>query len=283
MNEEGCRKSEIVNALGCLALLVLIGSLSVVSVAAQERKATARAREVKAATSGTAAEATITLNETLFNSFLDALFNNLKAPSFPVSLAKREAESVQPQVVSLQESELTIESELMTSARTSSEAASADAALKAGECASVITLEREMIGVKTAVRFENGRIVAPLAFTGSYNAGLLGCARFQGWADTALNLEFDRARQVLTGRVQVRDIHLKNVPQLANNTVVSLVQDAIDRRVNPIEILQAAQLSARVPIAASSGALRLLAKEVRPEIVQGALHLHITYEFVPTN
>lgn len=260
--------------------VVLIGGLSVLSVAAQERKATtARAREVKVATSGTAAaaEATVTFNEALFNSFLDALFNNLKAPSFPLSLAKLEAESVKPEVVSLRDSPL------MTSAHNSTKALNIYAALKSGECASVVTLEREMSGVRTAVHFETGRIVAPLAFTGSYNAGLLGCARFQGWADTALNLEFDRARQVLIARVRVRDIHLKNVPQLANNTVVNLVQDAIDRRVNPIEILQAAQLSARVPIAASGGALRLLAKEVRPEIVQGALHLHITYEFVPTN
>lgn len=249
------------------------------NVVGQERKAPARAREVKATANATpAAEATITFNEAMFNSFLNALFNNLKAPSFPLSLAKREAESVKPEVVSLRDSPL------ITGAHGSMEAMSGNVALKAtSECASAVTLEREMSNVKTAVHFESGRIVAPLAFTGAYNAGLLGCARFQGWADTALNLEFDRARQVLIARVKVRDIHLKNVPQLANNTVVTLVQDAIDRRVNPIEILQAAQLSARVPIAASGGALRLLAKEVRPEIVQGALHLHITYEFVPTN
>ena len=269
-------------AAPCLvALTVLIGSLNVVSVVAQERRATTtRAREVKAATSAMpAAEATITLNEALFNSFLDALFKNLKAPSFPLSLARREAEKgLKPEVGSLRDSSL------MTKTRDSSAtAASADDALNAHECASVVVLEREMDNVKTAVHFESGRIVAPLAFTGSYNAGLLGCVRFQGWADTALNLEFARARQVLIARVQVRDMHLKGVPQMANNVVVGLVQDAIDRRLNPIENLQAAQLSARVPIAASGGALRLLAKEVRPEIVQGALHLHIIYEFVPMN
>jgi hypothetical protein len=151
------------------------------------------------------------------------------------------------------------------------------------QCASVIVLEREVGGVRTAVRFENGRITAPLAFSGSYAVALLGCIRFQGWAETTIRLDFDRARQVLSARVDVQDIHLSGVPSLANGVIVSLVQNSIDRRINPVEILQAAQLSARIPIAAAGGALRLLAKEVRPEIIPGSLRLHIIYEFAPAD
>ena len=137
-----------------------------------------------------------------------------------------------------------------------------------------------MGGVKTAVRFENGRITAPLAFTGTYNTGLLGCLRFQGWADTVINLEFNRERQTLNAHVDVNDIHLNGIPQLANGMVVQMVQNAIDQRINPIEILQANQLTTRLPISASGGALRLRAKDLRPEIIPGAIRLHIIYEFV---
>jgi hypothetical protein len=137
-----------------------------------------------------------------------------------------------------------------------------------------------MMGVKTAVRFENGRIVAPLAFSGSYHTGLLGCLKFEGWADTVMKLEFDPSKQVLMANVTVEDVHLNKIPTLANNTLVGLVQSAIDSRINPIELLKTSQLSARVPVAASGGALQLRAREVRPEIVPGTLRLHIIYEFL---
>jgi hypothetical protein len=39
-------------------------------------------------------------------------------------------------------------------------------------------------------------------------------------------------------------------------------------------------LTTRLPISASGGALNLKAKELRPEVVPGAIRLHIIYEFV---
>lgn len=204
-----------------------------------------------------AAEATVILNELFLNALLDAMFTNLRAPSFPLALAKAEPPGNQ----------------LPSQTR-------ALAPSKTNGCASQIVLQREMNGVKTAVRFENGRIVAPLAFTGTYDTGLLGCLQFQGWADTSINLEFDRARQTLRARVEVVDIQLNGVPSLANGIVVNLVQNSIDQRINPVEILQANQLTARVPISAAGGALRLRARELRPEVLPGSLRLHIIYEFV---
>ena len=227
---------------------------------AQSQEA-ARAREVR---TSQAAEVTITLNEQFFNSLLDVIFTRLKAPSFPLSITKAEPEK----------NRQSPGDEKMRVARLS------HAGLKPGACASVVTLEREMNGVKTAVRFENGRVVAPLAFSGSYSVALIGCINFQGWADTILKLDFDRERQVLSARVTVADIHLSNIPSLASGVVVGLVQSSIDRRINPVEILQAAQISPRVSIAVSGGALRLRATEIRPEVVPGALSLHIFYEFL---
>jgi hypothetical protein len=237
------------------------GNVLSVAAFAQAQKAT-RAREVKASP---AAEVTVTLNEQFFNSLLDVIFTRLKAPSFPLSLTR-----VGPEKNDL--SLLTREAPAFNLSH---------ASLKPDTCESVVTLEREMNGVKTAVRFENGKVVAPLAFKGSYSVALIGCINFQGWADTVINLNFDRERQVLSARVTVLNIELSNIPSLASGVIIKLVQDSIDRRINPIEILQAAQISTRIPITGSGGALRMRATEIRPEVVPGALSLHIFYEFAP--
>ncbi len=186
----------------------------------------------------------MTLTEQFFNAFLEAIYRNLKPPSASLAITASDKEN-------------------------SSE-----------KCPDVIVLERENNGVRTAVKFEQGTIVAPLAFSGSYNSTLMGCLKFSGWADTRFNLDFDKARQTLTARIEVLDVHLNDVPSLANASLAKIVQAAIDKKINPIEILHLDQLSARVPVAASGGALRLRAKEVKPEIVPGMLHLHVTYEFL---
>jgi hypothetical protein len=194
--------------------------------------------------------ATITLDEQFFNAFLEALYTNLKAPSVPLAITAADKERANRQ--------------------------SGDKA-----CLGELVLERENNGVKTAVRFEQGKVVAPLAFSGSYDAPLVGCLQLSGWADTRLNLEFDKTRQALIARAQVLEIHLNNVPSVTSGPLVKVVQSAIDRRINPIEVLRLDQVSLRLPIAASGGALKLRAREVNPEIVPGVLHLHIKYEFVP--
>lgn len=222
---------------------------------AQAREAS-RARRADEAP---AAEVTVVLSEQFFNSFLDEVFKDLKPPSYKIAASGPREDTRGADAASV------------VSAHASSTGQ--------GECASVVVLEREMEGVRTSVHFENGRIVAPLAFSGSYVSTLLGCLKFQGWADTVMKLEFDRARQVLNARVTVNDIHLSNAPKLASSLLVGLVQKAIDLRINPVEILQSAQLSARVPVAAAGGAIRLRAREVRPEILDGTLQLHIIYEF----
>jgi hypothetical protein len=149
-----------------------------------------------------------------------------------------------------------------------------------GKCESRVQLLPEASGVRTAVRFVEGRITAPVAFRGSYDAPLVGCLNFQGWADTSFGLEFDRARQTLNARVTVRDLKLKNIPKsLVGGGLTGLVQDALDGRVNPVEILRAEQLGARVPVTRGDE-LRLRARDVRHEIVGRELRLHIVYELV---
>jgi len=195
-----------------------------------------------------APEVTLTVNEEFLNAFLDSMLTNLKAPSAPLVITPSDKERT---------------------------------AAQSYGCPSAITLQKEESGVRTAVKLEQGKITAPLAFSGSYNSTLLGCIQFRGWARTTWVLEFDRARQSLLARVQVQDIQLSNVPALAGGSLVKIVQNAIDQRINPLELIKLDQLSARVPIAPAEGALRLRAKDARPEILPGNLQIHVTYEVVP--
>ena len=78
----------------------------------------------------------------------------------------------------------------------------------------------------------------------------------------------------------MRDIHLNDVPALANGPLLNMVQTAIDRRYNPVDLFTLEQLSTTVNIQPAKGALRLRAKEIRPEITPAGLMLHIIYEFV---
>lgn len=198
-------------------------------------------RARRAADSSAPAEATITVNEQFLNAFLTAIFDNLNEPSMPLTMGGAQSTL---------------------------------------QCASEIRLKREANGVRTAVRFEEGRIVGPLAFAGAYNASLMGCVDFSGWADSEVVLSYDSARRALVARFQLRDIHLNNTPTVLNGPLLGMVQGTIDRRYNPLELFTLEKLSTRVEIQPAGGALQLRAKEIRPEITSSALTLHIIYEFV---
>jgi hypothetical protein len=188
-----------------------------------------------------AAEATVMVNEQFLNSFLTAIFDNLQEPAMPLTVG---------------------------------------GTAQSAQCASEIRLKREVGGVRTAVHFENGRIVGPLAFSGAYYSSLLGCFEFSGWADSEVNLEFNSERRALAARFRLRDIHLNDVPALANGALVNMVQTAIDRRYNPVDLITLEQLSTRVNIQPAKGALQLRAKDMRVEVTPAGLTLHINYEFI---
>ena len=191
-----------------------------------------------------AAEAMVTVNEQFLNSFLTAIFDNLQEPSMPLTIGGPSTQG------------------------------------PSAQCASEIRLKREVEGVRTAVHFDNGRILGPLAFAGAYSSSYLGCIEFSGWADAEVNLEFNSERRALVARFHLRDIHLINVPAIANGPLLNMVQTAIDRRYNPVDLFTLEQLSTRVNIQPAKGALQLRAREIRPEITPSGLTLHIMYEFV---
>jgi len=198
------------------------------------------ATRVRRASNSPTAEATITINEQFLNSFLTAVFDNLNEPSMPLTIGGAKSTT---------------------------------------DCASEIKLKREASGVRTAVHFENGRIIGPLAFAGAYSSGLMGCIEFSGWADSEVLLDYDNARRALVARFNLRDIHLNNTPEVLNGPLLSMVQGTIDRRYNPVELFTLEKLSTRVEIQPAGGALQLRATGIRPEITPTALTLHIIYEF----
>ncbi|HEX6283391.1 MAG TPA: hypothetical protein VFZ71_00895 [Pyrinomonadaceae bacterium] len=147
-----------------------------------------------------------------------------------------------------------------------------------GGCTNSITLLPEGSGVKTGVQFRNGNVSAPLAFTGSYNFSGQ-CIQFKGWAQTNIQLYFEEPKQTVYGRVDVEGVNLEGVNPIANTFVTVFVQTAIDQRVNPLVLVSEKQLSLLIPVKASNGTVKARAKDVRAEILDGSLKLHLTYEF----
>ena len=131
------------------------------------------------------------------------------------------------------------------------------------------------------MEFEGGKILAPLVFSGSY--GLLGnCMEFKGWAQTSIQLSFDQQSQTLFARVNVEGVNLEGIAPIANNFVTVFVRNAIDQRINPIEVLRQSQLQLTIPVTGSNGAVQANVKEIHSEVQDGALRLHITYQFSAT-
>ena len=204
------------------------------------------------------AEVAVSLNEQFFDTLLDAIFKNFNPPEFPIAQNSPKSKVQNPkfQTVAYQTEE------------------------KSGVCNESIKLLREIDSVRTAVRLREGKIYAPIAFSGAYNPPLIGCVEFSGWAETNIDLEYDRNSQKLVGRVRVLNVSLNGTGGIGSSLLAKLVQSSIDKKINPIEILQTDKLSFVVPIQNAGGALRMKAVNVRHEIANGVLNVYIAYEFV---
>lgn len=145
-------------------------------------------------------------------------------------------------------------------------------------CSESVKILREMNGVRTSVRFRDGKIYVPLAFSGNYNPPLIGCLDFAGWAESNLELEFDKANQRLVGRVRVLNVNLNGTGGVGGTVIARLIQSSIDKKLNPIEILAIDKMSIGVPIQ-KSGNLNMKAVAVTPEIGNGVVNIRIGYEF----
>ncbi|HEX8707681.1 MAG TPA: hypothetical protein VF723_05420 [Pyrinomonadaceae bacterium] len=198
-----------------------------------------------------AGTALVTLDEQFFDALLGSVFRDIGAPSFPLELTKMER--------GLADGE-------------------AEIRLAADNCPDLVVLAPEGSNVKTSVRFADGKITAPLAFTGSYS--ILGsCVQFKGWAQASIQLSFDREKQTVYGQINVESVNLEGAPAAVGGIATLLVQRSLNQRINPMEILRAPQLALAMPVQASNGTLKAQVKDVRAEVANGRLNLHITYDF----
>lgn len=216
--------------------------------------------------------AVLVLDEAFFDQLLGTIFRDLGAPKFPLRAAVTN-ESFKAFSTTSPNTSLN----LMDAAN--SFRSINFLALQGNDCPGEIQLAPEGSGnIKTGVRLVENKIIAPLAFSGSYN--VFGtCYRFKGVAETNVGLAFDAGRQTLFGQVSVAGVNLENTAPIVGGLVTPLVQEAINQRVNPIEMLRAAQLSLNIPVQATGGTLKAQVKDVRSEVKDNALRLHITYDF----
>jgi hypothetical protein len=197
----------------------------------------------------------ITLDEKFFDTFLGTIFHDLNPPSFKLGSYTKGTRDVPGEFGGLR----------FVNAQ-------------GGDCQNQITITQEGSGARTSVSLQNGQISTPLAFSGAYSA-FGNCINLKGAAQANIALSFNREQQTLYGQINVLGVNLENVSPVFEPIVTTAVQSAINQKVNPLVIMRGQQLTLNVPVQASGGTIHAQAKDVRAEIKDGALRLHISYDF----
>ncbi len=211
------------------------------------------------------AEVTISLSEQFFDALLDSVFYNFDPPEFSMARAETFPDDAETAFVGGPSLSWLIHKTSVAEPQ--------------AQCVESIKILREMRGVRTTVRFREGKIYVPLAFSGNYAAPLVGCIEFAGWAESNIDLEFDPNTQRLIGRIKVLNVNLNGTGGVGGLVVARLIQGAIDKKINPVDILSLDKVSFAVPVQ-RSGTLRLRAVSIKPEVGAGALNVRVGYDFV---
>ncbi len=217
------------------------------------------------------AEVTISLNETFFDALLDSVFRNFDPPEFQIAkdrFHRRDVEARNTLTTGFPNPFLSFRNSSLGRFNVAEPT-----------CSESVKLLREMKGVRTAVRFRDGKIYVPLAFSGGYAPPFVGCVEFAGWAEANLDLEVDQNAQKITGSVRVLKVNLNGTGGLGGSIIARLIQSSINKKLNPIEIISLEKLSFALPVH-QSGTLRMKALRVRPEVGAGVLNVRVDYEFL---
>jgi len=230
-------------------------------------------------------EITISLNEQFFDALLDAIYQHTSPPEFPLArndLKRRDAKTRSKLLDSKHNAFDAVVNNFYSSNVTglgTFYSASQRLGGRNPVCKETIQLLRENNGVRSAVRFREGKIYAPLAFSGSYNPPFIGCVSFGGLAETNIELEFDRESQRLVARAKVLNVSLNGTGGVGSTVIARVVQSSIDKKINPIEIIRMDKVSFAIPIQ-NSTSLKMKAVGIRHEITNGVLNVYIAYEFL---
>lgn len=223
-------------------------------------------------------EVKISLNEQFFEALLEAVFNNLNEPSVPISINNTEQNKSLQETTALKSVDSPV---LMQNVSYINDGQNPKFSVNESSmaCSETIRLQRQVEGVRTAVRFQQGKIFAPIAFKGNYNPPLIGCIEFQGWAETNIELYFDKQKNALVGKATVLNVNLSGTGGVGSSLLTRFVQNSIDNKVNPIEIIKLDKLSFVTPIQ-NSGNLRVKAQGITHKINDRSLDIYIKYEFL---
>ena len=227
---------------------LLIGVLGTVYFFGRSGKASLPGTALRPPDANTAGSGTVsvTLEEKFFDALLGTIFQQLGPPQLKLGQLATEP-TVQP--IAFQDA-----------------------------CSNIVILNAEGGGVRTGVRFTGGKIVAPLAFTGSYS--VLGrCIQFKGTGKASVELSFEQSKQTVFGALIVEEVNLENVPPLVSAFVTAFVRQTIAAQVNPFEVLRASQLALSLPIKTTGGSVKANVKDVRSEVQEGSLRIVMTYDF----
>jgi hypothetical protein len=235
-------------AILVLLLGLMVGMLGTIYFLGSPRKSALPGTPLKPpdSSSDNSGTVTVSIDEKFFDSLLGTIFTKLGPPQLKLS-QNQSSSLIQP------------------------------AAFQGG-CNSVVVLNSESGDVKTGVRFTGGKIVAPLAFSGSYNL-LSQCVQFKGTAKATVDLSFDSTKQMVFGTLNVAEVNLEGVNPIVSTLVTAFVRRAIDERLNPFPVLPVSQVSLSVPVQVSGGTLKAVVKDVRSEIQEGTLKLYLAYDF----
>lgn len=145
-------------------------------------------------------------------------------------------------------------------------------------CQNQVIVEPNAGDVKTGVLMRDGKVIVPLAFSGTYN--LLGnCQNLRGTAEAGLEFRFAPEEQTLYGQLNVAGVNLEGMSPVLSGFVTAFVQGAINQRVNPLVLMRGQQLTLAIPVQAAGGTLQAQAREVHEEAKDGKLRLLVTYDF----
>lgn len=234
------------------------------------------------------AEVTISLDEQFFDVLLDAVFTNLDAPSVPLTLTefnrrdaetRRGREDIFAKSLEFEKPRQGKDFKFADSIEFKKISASPRLRGEPSVCDENIRLQREIDGVRTAVKFRQGKIYAPIAFRGNYNPPLIGCVGFSGFAETNIELAFDGQSQTLVGRAKVLNVNLSGTGGIGGSLLTRLVQSSIDDKINPLKILEMEKVSFTVPVQ-NSGKLKMKAVGMRHTLGEGVLNVHVKYQFL---
>jgi len=148
----------------------------------------------------------------------------------------------------------------------------------AGEgCQNRVVIEPSAGDVHTGVLMREGKVVVPLAFSGTYN--LMGCQNVRGTAEAGMDFRFAPDEQTLYGQLNVAGVNVEGMPPVVSGFATAFVQGAINQRVNPIVLMRGQQLTMNIPVQAAAGTLHAQARDVRAEAKDAKLRLYVTYDF----